>query len=108
MYFTLVANIAHKLSLVNSDISCYTGGKYLQGQGVAVSATDDDRDAAVAIVPTALYTPEMAAAVLHSSLSKVYRKIRDKTLPATQYGREYRILGSDLLDYFKRYGPEQE
>ena len=48
----------------------------------------------------AVYTTEETAQILKLSPVTVERKIRKGEIPATKIGREYRLLGRDILSLF--------
>lgn len=55
---------------------------------------------AIEIQERAVYTTAEAAQILKLSPVTVERKIRRGEIPATKIGREYRLLGRDMLSIF--------
>ncbi|MBU0566968.1 helix-turn-helix domain-containing protein [bacterium] len=58
------------------------------------------QERAIEIQERAVYTTAEAAQILKLSRVTVERKIRRGEMPATKIGREYRLLGRDMLSLF--------
>jgi excisionase family DNA binding protein len=53
-----------------------------------------------------IYTTADTAALLHVSVRTVQRLIRARQLRSYKVGRVYRILGSDIENFFRQQHPE--
>lgn len=57
----------------------------------------------IAIIPTAVYTTDEAAAILMRSKKTVYNLVKKKQLRARITSQGYRILGQCICDYLCGY-----